>query len=83
MSKVTSRNLTLRLDSSLYKAIKVIAAQRDTSISGLVSEKLEELVREESTFAKAKSTAMAYLDRGLNLGTGGHIDWPRDELHER
>jgi len=81
MDKSRSRNLTLKLDASLYKAIKVIAAKRGTSISGLVSEKLAEIVNEESEFAAARAVALSYLDRGLELGTCGRISWSRDELH--
>lgn len=78
-----SRNLTLRLDESLYRSIKVIAAKRDTSISALVTQKLVDVVNEESDFADARAVALGYLEQGLDLGTGGHIGWTRDELHER
>lgn len=77
------RNLTLRLDADLYKEVKVIAAQRDTSISALVSDKLTELVEEESGYAKARARALALLEQGFALGTKGEVTWSRDELHER
>ena len=53
------RNLTLKLDANLYKEVKVIAAKRDTSISALVSDKLTELVEEESGYAAAQARAFA------------------------
>lgn len=77
------RNLTVRLDAELYKKVKVLAAKRDTSISALVTDKLAELVDEESHYSQARTSAMAFLESGFNLGTGGQIDWTRDELHER
>ena len=77
------RNLTLRLDADLYKQVKVIAAQHDTSISALVSRKLTELVEEETGYAEARAAALELLTTGLDLGTYGQIDVPRDELHER
>ena len=77
------RNLTLKLDADLYKEVKVIAAQRDTSISALVSNKLTELVEEESGYAQARARALALLEQGFTLGTEGKITWSRDELHER
>lgn len=77
------RNLTLRLDRDLYEKVKVIAAQRDSSISALVSSKLVELVEEETGYAKARSQALEFLEVGFDLGTGGRIDWTRDDLHDR
>lgn len=77
------RNLTLKLDADLYKQVKVIAAQHDTSISALVSRKLAELVEEETGYAEARAAALELLNTGLDLGTHGQIDVPRDELHER
>ena len=78
-----SRNLTLKLDAQLYRSIKVIAAQRDTSISALVTEKLSELVAEEAGYTQARAVALSYLEQGFDLGTQGVADWSRDELHER
>lgn len=77
------RNLTLKLDAALYKEVKVIAAKRDTSISALVSDKLAELVEEETGYAQAQARALALLEQGFDLGTQGEIPWSRDELHER
>ena len=77
------RNLTLKLDADLYKELEVIAAQRGTSISALVSDKLTELVKEESGYARARARALTLLEQGFTLGTEGEIPWSRDELHER
>jgi predicted DNA-binding ribbon-helix-helix protein len=77
------RNLTLKLDADLYKEVKVIAAQRDTSISALVSDKLSELVEQENGYAKARVHALALLEQGFALGTKAEVAWSRDALHER
>lgn len=77
------RNLTLKLDEHLYRAVKVVAAQRDSSISALVTEKLTELVEEETGYAQARAHALELLDQGFDLGTKGKVSWTRDELHER
>ena len=76
------RNLTLKLDADLYEKVKVIAGQRGTSISALVSDKLTELVEEESGYARAQTRALALLERGFVLGIKGKVTWSRDELHE-
>ncbi len=78
-----TRNLTLKIDADLYRQVKVIAAQRDSSISALVTEKLSELVEEETGFAQARARALDLLAKGFDLGTHGAIDWSRDDLHER
>ena len=73
----------LKLDANLYKEVKVLAAKRDTSISALVSDKLAELVEEESGYAAAQARALNLLEQGFALGTEGKVTWSRDELHER
>jgi predicted transcriptional regulator len=80
---MNSRNLTLKLDTDLYRAVKTIASQRDSSISALVTEKLTELVEEETGYAQARAHALELLDQGFDLGTQGEVSWSRDELHER
>jgi predicted transcriptional regulator len=74
-------NITLRLDGELIKEAKVLAAQRGTSVSRMLAEQLEELVRREKDYVAAERRALARLEKGLQL------DWSppasRDELHER
>ena len=79
MSKKT--NITLKLDADLLKAVKVLAAQRGTSISALLTSKLEEEVKQYDEYEKAMKRSIARMKEGWNLG------WQkpksRDELHER
>jgi predicted transcriptional regulator len=79
MSKKT--NITLKLDADLLKAVKVLAAQRGTSISALLTSKLEEEVKQNDEYEKAMKRSIARRKEGWNLG------WQkpksRDELHER
>ena len=74
-------NITLRLDAGLIREAKVLAAQRGTSVSRMLAEQLEELVRREKDYGAAKRRALARLEMGFDLG------WEpagsRDELHER
>ena len=32
---------------------------------------------------RARDRSLARLREGMDLGTGGHIDWSRDSAHER
>jgi hypothetical protein len=74
-------NITLKLDASLLREIRVLAAQEGTSISAMLAERLEQIVRERKTYERARKRALARLRDGLDL------QWTpprsRDELHER
>lgn len=74
-------NITLKLDSSLLRAAKILAAEDGTSISAMLAARLEQIVRERKTFHLARRRALARLREGMNL------QWTpaqsRDELHER
>lgn len=74
------QNLTVSLDKSLIQRLKVIAAERSTSISGMVSDELRAIVERDEQFLVARRRALAMLDQGLHLG-GATVS--RDELHER
>ena len=74
-------NITLKLDADLLKEIRILAAEQGTSISAMLSERLEQIVRERKTYHRARRRAMARLQEGFDL----HWKKPRsrDELHER
>jgi hypothetical protein len=74
-------NITLKVDKDLLREAKVLAAERGTSISAMLSGRLEQMVRERKTYDRARRRALARLREGMNL------QWTtpdsRDELHER
>jgi hypothetical protein len=74
-------NVTLKLDADLLQEARVIAAEEGRSVSALLTERLELLVRERKVFDRARRRALARLRDGLDLG------WTpprsRDEIHER
>jgi predicted transcriptional regulator len=74
-------NITLKLDSDLVREAKVLAAKRDSSVSRLLADQLEALVREERSYEAARRRALARLRRGYDLGWTRPTS--RDELHER
>ncbi len=74
-------NITLKVDSDLLREVRILAAEQDTSISALMSERLEELVRERKRYARARRRALARLRKGWNLNFTPAKS--RDELHER
>lgn len=77
------QNVTLSLPKSLLKKAKVFAASRDKSLSELLRKSLEEKVTESTNYKKAKKRQLALLQKGLDLGTKGHIATKRDQLYAR
>lgn len=76
-----SRNLTVRLDPETIRKAKILAARRGSSVSALVRELVEDLVREDEAYETARRRALARMEEGLPLGGGPYGS--RDELHER
>ena len=74
-------NLTLKLDADLIREVRILAAEQGTSISALLSDRLERMVRERKAYDSARRRALARLSEGYEL----HWKRPhsRDELHER
>jgi len=75
------QNITISLETEMLRKAKILAAQRGTSISGLLALQLERLIGEDDAYEKAKRQALALLERGYHLGGSRSTD--RAELHER
>lgn len=74
-------NVTLKLDSKILREVRILAAEQGSSISGLLSEKLEEIVRDRKRYHRARRRALARLSGSPDLGWTPPAS--RDELHER
>jgi hypothetical protein len=74
-------NVTLKLDTDLLREARILAAEEGRSMSALLTERLDAMVRERRAFDKARRRSLARLRLGLDLR------WTppklRDELHER
>ena len=74
-------NITLKLDTELLREVRLLAAERGTSVSRLLADRLEDIVRGRKAYDRARKRALARLHRGFDL------NWKpprsRDELHER
>ena len=77
------QNVTLSMPKSLLKKAKIIAAGKEKSLSELLRESLEEKVREATGYKKARMRQLKLLNKGIALGTRGHITPKREEIHER
>lgn len=76
-----TQNITVRLNRRTLRKAKVLAAKRNTSISGLLAEQIEALVGEDDAYQQAQRRALALLEQGFHLG--GRIESTRDQWHER
>ena len=75
------QNITLSIDKELIKSARVLAAQRQTSISRMLSEELQKLIEDANKYELAKKRALNNISRGFHLW--GEITVYREELHER
>ena len=75
------QKVKISLSQRILRKAKVLAACRNTSISGLLAELIENLVGEEEAYKRAERRAIQLLDHGFHLG--GQAFTSRDELHDR
>jgi hypothetical protein len=78
-----TQNVTLALSKEILRKAKLLAIQRKTSLSGLLTRALEDIVAHEENYQKARKRHHAILRKGLNLGTNGNATWTRENLHAR
>lgn len=74
-------NITLSIDSELLREARILAAQEGTSVSRLLADRLEELIRRHKAYDVARRRALARLRKGYRLGLTPSRS--RDGLHER
>ncbi|MCI0521205.1 MAG: CopG family transcriptional regulator [Chloroflexi bacterium] len=79
----TFQNITLAIPKDVLRKAKILAIQKNTSLSGLLTQTLEELVNRQDSYQQARQRSLALLERGFDLGTNGKITWKREDLHER
>jgi hypothetical protein len=75
------QNITLRLSKRTIQKARVLAAQRSTSISGLLTSQIEQLAAPEDDYERAMKEAFALMETGFHMGEIPKLD--RDALHER
>jgi hypothetical protein len=78
-----TQNITLSIPKEVLRKAKLIAVQRQTSLSRLLTQALLEIISNEEGYEHHRRIHLALLERSVDLGTQGNISWKRDELHER
>ena len=79
----TTQNVTLAIPKSILRKAKILAVQKNTSLSALLTQTLADLVAHQETYQQARQRNLGLLKNGFDLGTHGQIPWKREELHER
>jgi len=74
-------NITLKLDATVIREAKILAAKRGTSVSKMLANQLEQLVRHEKAYDTAMKRAVGRLNSGQDLGWSPVQD--RQALYER
>jgi hypothetical protein len=77
-----SRNITLTMPEELIRRAKVLAAQRDTSVSALVARLLEQAIGDSRDDREVADHERELMRSGVGYRIGS-ATWTRDELHER
>ena len=77
-------NLTLSLDGELIRKVRKIAVERDTTLTGMVRDYLEELAAEEAASGRKRREREA-LERSFKTFhfKVGKRTWKREDLYAR
>lgn len=79
---MATRNVTLSLPEAVFRRAKVLAAERDTSVSALVSEALRQLTEGDDDWADVWAEEERLMRAGIGMRVGP-VTWTRDDLHDR
>jgi len=75
------KNITVSLDDETYRRARMIAAQRDTSVSALVKRFLIELASGETRFERLKRQERELRERVTAFRASDQLS--REEVHTR
>jgi uncharacterized protein YdaU (DUF1376 family) len=75
------KNITVSLDDDTYRRARMIAAQRDTSVSALVKRYLVDLGSGESTEERLKREERALREKITSFRASDRLS--RDDVHDR
>lgn len=79
LNKGGKRNLTIQLDEETIQAAKELAARKNTSVSGLVTQNIQEMVAADARYREAARTALEAMHNAIPRGGR---KWTREELYE-
>jgi predicted transcriptional regulator len=80
---VKIQNVTLSLPEPLMRRFRVYAAQRNKSMSSVMTEAIKKMVDEDGSREAATRRILERIRNAPDRGTHGKITWTRDEVWER
>jgi len=75
------QNLTVSLERETIQKAKILAAKKNTSVTRLLADYVEEMVAEDERYEAARKAALDYMNKGFPMG--GQIAADREDWHER
>jgi hypothetical protein len=81
--KAKIQNVTLSLPELLLRKFRVYAAERNQSMTALMTEAIRRMLDEQDSQEAAKRRLLERIHNAPNRGPGGTISWTRDEIYER
>lgn len=76
-----NQNITLSLPKKTLRRVKILAVERQSSVSRLLTKAIEKMLEEETDYSSARKRQTAWLEKGFRLGFRKPAN--REELHER
>jgi hypothetical protein len=80
---VERQNVTISLPLSVLKKAKHRAVEEGSSLSGLLSAYIEQIVDDAAETDRATRRIRSRLAAGIDLGTKGSLGRTRDDVHGR
>ena len=74
-------NITVSVPDDVYRAVRIRAAERGSSVSALVAEYLRSLSEQEAEFARLEAQQRSIQDQIDRFSARDRLD--REELHAR
>jgi len=75
------KNITLSVDENVLAAVRRLAAERDSTVNGLVRDYLTNLAAHKSRADRARARLRQL--SAQSQGRLGRKTWSRDDLHDR
>jgi hypothetical protein len=80
---VEKRNVTLSLPEPLLQKLRVVAAKRNSSMSGLMENAIYKLLETDDAYDMRAKRLIERMKNAPGRGIGGKITWTREEIHDR
>lgn len=74
------KNITLAVDEKTLDAVRIYAAERNTTVNAIVRAELERIASQEDRTARARRRLKELMEK--STAEMGPITWTRDELYE-